>query len=63
MTDFRKNLIDRMIRIYGFEHPLVIQFAISCECYTDCDLAPMWDDCLKSVVECHEKNPYRGEDE
>ena len=66
MNNYRADLLHRMIRIYGFEHPLVVQFAISCECYreyNDCSLARMWDDCLKAVVECHEAHPYRGEEE
>ena len=65
MTDFRADLLLRMIRIYGFEHPLVVQFAISCECYRECDdciLARMWDDCLKAIVECHEVHPYYKEE-
>ena len=66
MNDYRADLLHRMIKIYGFEHPLVVQFAISCECYRyedDCSLARMWDDCLKVLVECHEKCPcYDDED-
>ena len=62
MTEIRKRLLDRMIRIYGFEHPLVIQFAVSCECYTSVDLAPMWDKCLETIVKCHEECPYREEE-
>ena len=63
MTDFRNDLLTRMIRIYGFEHPLVVQFAESCEAYTTPDLAPMWDNCLEALVECHESIPYNSEEE
>ena len=63
MTELRKALTDRMIRIYGFEHPIVIQFAISCESYTAPDLAPMWDKCLETIVKCHEEHPYIEEEE
>ena len=63
MKEIRNALLDRMIRIYGFEHPIVIQFAISCESYTSPDLAPMWDKCLETIVKCHEECPYRGDEE
>jgi hypothetical protein len=26
MTEFREKLLDRMIRLYGFENPMVIEF-------------------------------------
>ena len=50
----RENLIDRMIRIYGFEHPIVIQFAELCErmAYTEAN-----DKALMMLVEAHEENP------
>lgn len=50
----RENLIDRMIRIYGFEHPIVIQFAELCERmeYTEAN-----DKALMTLVEAHEENP------
>lgn len=63
MTGFRSRLLDKMIRIYGFEHPLVIQFAISCESYTSAELAPLWDNILENIVKCHERHPYRGEED
>jgi len=63
MTKIREELLDRMIRIYGFEHPIVIQFANSCLSYTSADLAPMWDKCLETIVKCHERDPYFGEEE
>ena len=62
MTEIREKLLDRMIRIYGFEHPFVVQFANSCLSYTSTDLAPMWDKCLETIVKCHEEHPYRGEE-
>ena len=63
MTDFRNALLDRMIRIYGFEHPLVIQFAESCLAYTALDLSPLWDKILENLVELHEANPYFSNDD
>ena len=55
MTEYRKNLIDRMIRIYGFEHPLVIDFCKLCES------AWMSDKALTTTVECHEEYPIMEE--
>lgn len=31
MTEYRSNLLTRMIHIYGFEHPVTIAFAQMCE--------------------------------
>lgn len=50
----RENLIDRMIRIYGFEHPLVIQFAELCERMEDTEAN---DKALMMLVKAHEENP------
>ena len=63
MTDFRNDLLTRMIHLYGFENPLVIQFAKACETYTTPETSAMWDNCLKTLVECHEKNPYFPDEE
>lgn len=50
----KENLIDRMIRIYGFEHPIVIQFAELCErmAHTEAN-----DKALMMLVEAHEEYP------
>jgi hypothetical protein len=56
----REKLIDRMIRIYGFEHDLVIQFAKLCERYADCATN---DKMLAILVEAHEANPVFDEEE
>ena len=50
----RENLIDRMIRIYGFEHPIVIQFAELCERMENTEAN---DKALMMLVKAHEKNP------
>jgi len=63
MTDFRNDLLTRMIRIYGFEHPLVVAFAKLCETYISPDLAPKWDECLEALVECHESISCNSEEE
>jgi hypothetical protein len=62
MNELRENLLDRMIRIYGFEHPLVIQFAEMCQAYTSPELSPLWDGCLRTLVESHERAPYFPEE-
>jgi hypothetical protein len=51
MTKLREELVDRMIRIYGFENPIVIQFCKLCES----DQFEDWE--LKVVVESHECFP------
>ena len=63
MNELRNELLDRMIRIYGFEHQLVIQFARACEAYTTPETSAMWDNCLKTLVECHEAHPYFPDEE
>lgn len=53
----RGQLLDRMIRIYGFENPIVIEFARLIE-------TEISDDALKTLVEAHEEFPqYDIEDE
>ena len=51
MTKLREELVDRMVRIYGFENPIVIQFCKLCES----DQFEDWE--LKVVVESHECFP------
>jgi hypothetical protein len=60
MTTLRENLLDRIIRIYGFEHPITIDIAKMCESYPQ---GEQWDKCLTVLVECHEANPYCEDDE
>ena len=54
MNTMRKNLIDRMIRIYGFEHPSVIWFADLCERWKN---TKENDKVLRIIVESHEEFP------
>ena len=54
MNTMRKNLIDRMIKIYGFEHPSVIWFADLCERWKD---TKENDKVLRIIVESHEEFP------
>ena len=54
MNTMRENLIDRMIKIYGFEHPAVIHFTELCERLEDTEIN---DTLLRLAVEAHEKFP------
>ena len=54
MNTMRKNLIDRMIKIYGFEHPSVIWFVDLCERWKD---TKDNDKVLRIIVESHEEFP------
>ena len=47
----RKNLIDRMVSVYGVEHPIVEQFTVLCNRYSN---TPWNDDVLRLIVESHE---------
>ena len=51
MNKLREHLIDRMIRLYGFENPIVVDFCRLCEStiITDKD--------LEVVVKSHEEHP------
>lgn len=60
MNEIRENLLDRMIRIYGFEHGIVIDFAKMCESYP---AGEQWEKCLTVLVECHEECPYTEDEE
>ena len=59
MTAFREDLLTRIIRIYGFEHPITLDFAKLCE-----NWAPgvNWDRCLEVLVEAHEDHPQIDEE-
>ena len=60
MNELRENLIDRMIRIYGFESPFVIRFCRLCERAPE---SGAWDEVLRKVCESHEECPIVEEDE
>lgn len=54
MTNFRNSLIDRMVRLYGLESPIVIDFCQMCERWEDND----WNNkCLAVLVASHEDDP------
>jgi len=48
----RENLINRMIRLYGFENPIVIEFAKLCERWIGPNIL------LEAIVKAHEAHPY-----
>ena len=57
----REKLIDRMIRIYGFENPIVIWFCRLCEEWEDIEDR---DRLLEVIVKAHEEYPqFDDEDE
>mgnify|MGYP001772292196 CR=1 FL=1 len=53
----KEKLIDRMVHIYGFENPIVIEFCRMC------DRGEIIEDLLDLIVELHEKCPQLDEDE
>ena len=56
----REQLMDRMIRIYGFEHEIVIAFCTMCETYPNTEA---YDKTLRVLVECHEEYPVLDEED
>lgn len=60
MTERRQKILDRMIKIYGFEHQLVIDYATLCENFPQEEWA---DSLLLEGIMNHEKNPKIESDE
>lgn len=59
----REKLIDRMVHIYGFENPIVIEFCKLCEAWKDIEDR---DHLLEVIVKSHEEFPQlndEGEEE
>lgn len=59
MTELRENLLDRIIRIYGFEHKITIWFAKMCEIYSQDN--KVIDKILELIVKCNELTQYPNE--
>lgn len=59
MNAMRETYIDRMIRIYGLEHDIVIDFCRLCERNPDSE---SWDATLETLVKSHEDSPMWDED-
>lgn len=53
MNEFRKTLIDRVIKVYGFEHEIVIEFASLCESCPDNEVLDLVLDILAGAYEEH----------
>ena len=60
MKHMRENLLDRLIKIYGFEQPIVIEFAKLCERMEN---IAIYDKALRVLVESHEEYPVLDTDE
>lgn len=60
MSEERKELVNRIIRLYGHENPITIQFAQMCEEYDE----TRWNNAvLNLLVESHEFAAVCGVDE
>ena len=60
MNKIREQLADRMIRLYGFENPITIDFCRLCE---ECPNTEAYDSALATLVKCHEEEPQCFEEE
>lgn len=59
MKEIREQLADRMIRLYGFESPITIEFCRLCEEWADTEAN---DRALTTLVKCHEEAPQYFEE-
>lgn len=52
-SDYREYLVRTMAQLYGYEHPITIEFAEMCESadWTTKD--------LETILRCHERHPER----
>ncbi len=55
MTEYREKLLERVIRVYGFEHKVTIGFAWLCE------NSIFSDACLEALCIAHECFPHHGD--
>ena len=58
MNKIREQLTDRMIRLYGFESPITIDFCRLCEEWPDTEA---YDNTLTTLVKCNEEAYYISE--
>lgn len=54
MSKYREQLVDRMIRIYGYESEIVIRFCEVCELNPESE---EWDKVCELLVSAHEQFP------
>ncbi len=59
MSEFRTNLLNRMIALYGYEHVCVVTFAQYCENWSE---TANNNKVLEMLVRSHEEDPI-SEDE
>ena len=57
MSEFRENLLIRMIHIYGFENELTIKYAYMLEKVPQ---TKAYDKDLETIIKCLELNPLLG---
>ena len=55
----REELMNRMIRLFGFENPITIDFCRLCEVWPNTEA---YDNALASLVKCHEETPQYFEE-
>ena len=59
LSQFREDLLTRIIHIYGFEHKITIWFAQLLETQEENEIN---NKMLEMMVKCHEKSPMVDED-
>ena len=59
MNKIREQLADRIIRLYGFENPITIDFCRLCEEWPDTEA---YDSAPATLVKCHEEAPLYFEE-
>lgn len=59
MNEFRKNLVNEIIKLYGLEHPITIDFAKTCESFP---CGEQWDNALSTLCKAHLEYPLVFED-
>ena len=59
MSNYRKILLDRVTRLYGFEDEKVVAFANLCEKYVN---SKEWDNVLWMLATSHEQFPVTNEE-
>ena len=56
MLAYREEYLTRMIRLYGYEHPVVVQYTHLLETFEENE----WNrTVLRLLLEAHEKTPLR----
>ena len=53
----RMKLVERMVKLYGEENILVMQFIDMCQSFPNDPYNHYWNKCLTAFVEAHENDP------